>query len=103
LFCSKWSFYVFSICGRLFSKYVEKDAIHTTIKYINKTKCESIPLPPLEQSKSLPSWRINGVCDGLEQSKKVQGYNEMLCNRFYCRGEEEIIKLIKMDNTFLEN
>jgi type I restriction enzyme, S subunit len=40
---------------KLFSKLMEKEAIHTTIKYINKTKCESIilPLPPLTEQKRI--------------------------------------------------
>jgi type I restriction enzyme S subunit len=40
---------------KLFSKLMEKEAIHTTIKYINKTKCESIllPLPPLPEQKRI--------------------------------------------------
>lgn len=40
---------------KLFSKLMEKEAIHTTIKYINKTKCESIllPLPPLSEQKRI--------------------------------------------------
>ncbi len=40
---------------KLFSKLIEKEAIHTTIKYINKTKCESIllPLPPISEQKRI--------------------------------------------------
>lgn len=68
---------------KLFSKYVEKDAIHTTIKYLNKTKCESIPipLPPLHEQEQIVAKleELMAFCDGLEQSiKESQGYNEML-------------------------
>ena len=68
---------------KLFSKYVEKDAIHTTIKYINKTKCESIPipLPPLHEQAQIVAKleELMAFCDGLEQSiKESQGYNEKL-------------------------
>lgn len=68
---------------KLFSKYVERDAIHTTIKYINKTKCESIPipLPPLHEQEQIVAKleELMAFCDGLEQSiKERQGYNEQL-------------------------
>jgi type I restriction enzyme S subunit len=68
---------------KLLSKQVEKDAIHTTIKYINKTKCESIPipLPPLHEQEQIVAKleELTAFCDGLEQSiKESQGYNEML-------------------------
>ncbi|MNT81747.1 EcoKI restriction-modification system protein HsdS [compost metagenome] len=67
----------------MLSKQVEKDAIHTTIKYINKTKCESIPIPipPLHEQEQIVAKleKLMSFCDGLEQSiKESQGYNEML-------------------------
>jgi type I restriction enzyme S subunit len=55
---------------KYFSKLIEKEAIQTTIKYINKTKCESIliPLPPLP-----------------EQNRIVQKLNDLL---HYCNDVE---------------
>jgi len=68
---------------KLFSKLMEKEAIQTTIKYINKTKCESIliPLPPLAEQKRIVK-KLEGLMNLCEELKTTitdnQNYTDML-------------------------
>ncbi len=68
---------------KYFSKLIEKEAIQTTIKYINKTKCESIliALPPLEEQKRIVQKldELMQYCNELEANiKQSQAQNEKL-------------------------
>lgn len=80
---------------KYFSKLIEKEAIQTTIKYINKTKCESIliPLPPLEEQNRIVQKldELMQHCNDLEASiKQSQQQNEKLLQqvlREALRGE----------------
>jgi restriction endonuclease S subunit len=68
---------------KLLNIEVAKTAIHTTIKYLNKTKIESIPipLPPLSEQQRIVA-QLNELmahCDELEASIKAsQQQNELL-------------------------
>jgi type I restriction enzyme S subunit len=68
---------------KYFSKLIEKEAIQTTIKYINKTKCESIfvSLPPLAEQERIVNKldKLMSFCDELEKSiKQSKQQNEKL-------------------------
>lgn len=68
---------------KLLNEEVAKTAIHTTIKYLNKTKIESIPLPlpSLSEQKRIVAKldELMAYCDELEVSIKAsQQQNEML-------------------------
>ena len=68
---------------KLLNIEVAKTAIHTTIKYLNKTKIESIPipLPPLSEQQRIVSQldELMQYCDALEASIKAsQQQNELL-------------------------
>jgi type I restriction enzyme S subunit len=68
---------------KLLNVVAGEKAIHTTIKYLNKTKCESIPipLPPLSEKQQIVTKldELMQYCDDLEKSIKTsQQQNEML-------------------------
>lgn len=68
---------------KLLNEEVAKNAIHTTIKYLNKTKIESIPipLPPLSEQQRIVAklGELMGYCDALEASiKESRQQNELL-------------------------
>nr|WP_315258320.1 restriction endonuclease subunit S [uncultured Flavobacterium sp.] len=95
---------------KLLSKEIEKNAIHTTIKYINKTKCESIPipLPPIHEQEQIVAKleELMSFCDGLEQSiKESQGYNEMLLQQVLREAlqPKEKTKIINIESRKIEN
>lgn len=95
---------------KLLSKQVEKNAIHTTIKYINKTKCESIPipLPPLREQKLIVDKLVElmKLCDNLEKSvKECQDYNDMLLQEVLrdALRPKENTKTISIDSKKIEN
>jgi len=74
-------FLIYSI--KLLNTAIAETAIHTTIKYLNKTKLESIPipLPPLSEQKRIVAKldELMAYCDSLEESiKNSQQQNEML-------------------------
>jgi len=70
-------------CIKILNEEVAKTAIHTTIKYLNKTKIESIPIPlpplPVQQRIVAKLDQLMVYCDELEASIKAsQQQNELL-------------------------
>ncbi|MEW5857431.1 MAG: restriction endonuclease subunit S [Cyanobacteriota bacterium] len=62
---------------------LESSATSTTISYLNKTRCESIPfpLPPLAEQKRIVAKvdRLMSLCDGLEgKLKETRSHSEKL-------------------------
>jgi len=85
---------------RILSRLMISKAIHTTIKYINKTKCESIlvPLPPMEEQKAIVE-KVEALmpkCHALGQEIKTSEANAQMLMQAVLKeafeGKKEVVE-----------